>query len=239
MTGKRTGYARILILLLALLLAAHACITTACADDAELEKIIPGKWTCPYESDEEGKTPEGDQAVVTFDKNGKVSLYCSGVNGGKAYTCEGTWSFKLVTGGMDQLTLLFTSTDNPLYAGKEYKLECKYNIYTESWEENDTKHTAFLLEELSHSGTTPFEEIYGYDGAALYRIEGPNMKVVNCSSYVSLRAKRSKSSKRLAKVPLGAKVLAFPETGEEKGFLWCLYQGTYGYILKEYLQPIE
>ena len=65
------------------------------------------------------------------------------------------------------------------------------------------------------------------------------MKVVNCSSYVSLRAKRSKSAKRLAKIPLGAKVIAFPEAGEEKGFLWCLYQGTYGYILKEYLQPVE
>ena len=239
MTGRRTGLARMMILLLALLLAAQACVTAACADDAELEKLIPGEWTCPYEADDEGKTKEGNQVVTTFGKDGKVTLYCSGVNGGKAYTCEGTWAFELVTGDMDRLTLLFTSTDNPLHAGNEYRVECKYYVNMESWEENDGLHTAFSLVELSHSGTTPFEEIYGYAGPALYKVEGPNMKVVNCTSYVSLRAKRSKSAKRLAKVPLGAAVLAFPEAGEEKGFLWCLYQGTYGFILKEYLQPIE
>ena len=84
MTGRRTGLARMMILLLALLLAAQACVTAACADDAELEKLIPGKWTCPYESDDEGNTKEGDQVVTTFGKDGKVTLYCSGVNGGKA-----------------------------------------------------------------------------------------------------------------------------------------------------------
>ena len=86
---------------------------------------------------------------------------------------------------------------------------------------------------------TPFEEMYGYDGAALYSRKEPNMRVVKCSSYVSLRTKRSKSSARLLKVPLGALVLAFPESGEENGFLLCLYHNEYGFILKEYLEPVE
>ena len=58
-----------------------------------------------------------------------------------------------------------------------------------------------------------------------------------CKDYVSLRSKASKSSTRLAKVPLGASVLAYPDE-EQNGFILCVYQDEYGYILAEYLEPI-
>lgn len=105
--------------------------------------------------------------------------------------------------------------------------------------ENDTEHTYLILEETGCSGVSPFTDLYGYPSAALHREQGPNMRVVNCSHYVSLREKRSTASARLAKVPLGAQVLAFPEAGEENGFIQCVYHDEYGYILSEYLRPVE
>ena len=70
---------------------------------------------------------------------------------------------------------------------------------------------------------------------------GPNMRVVNCKKDVSLRATPSRSAKRLAKVPLGAEVLAWTDgggEGEADDFLACEYKGKTGYILREYLEPI-
>ena len=89
------------------------------------------------------------------------------------------------------------------------------------------------------SGVSPFEAYYGDPIPALHRDRGPNMRVVNCKEFVSLRETRSTSAPRLMKVPLGAKVLAFPEYGDAKGFIYCVYQGEEGYILKDYLQLIE
>ena len=130
--------------------------------------------------------------------------------------------------------------DHPERPGNGYSTECAYNVSAESWLENDTEYTAFILEETGNgNGDTPFRELYGYDGAAMYRERKPNMRVVNCSSYVSLREKRSASSGRIAKVPLGAQVLAFPEAGDENGFILCVYHDKYGYILSEYLEKIE
>ena len=70
-----------------------------------------------------------------------------------------------------------------------------------------------------------YEDIYAY-----------NMVVVNCDEWVSLRAEPSKSSERLAKVPLGAVVAdcLYPQDG----FISCSYEGVRGYILEEYLEPI-
>ena len=85
-------------------------------------------------------------------------------------------------------------------------------------------------------------EVYGEDvqgPLALHREHGPNARIVNCRDYVSLRAKRSTGSARLAKVPLGAMVMAFPEFGGENGFTLCEYQGKTGYILTEYLELSE
>lgn len=67
----------------------------------------------------------------------------------------------------------------------------------------------------------------------------PEMYIVNCNEWVSLREYRDTSSRRLAKVPLGAVVRNCYESGL---FTLCEYRGTYGYILSEYLsieQPIS
>ncbi len=233
-----TGRARCIFLLIALVLAMQACITEAVADDAELEEILPGHWTCPSEATEEDPGEAGP-VQLDFGKDGAVSIQCwYGEEYG--WTCEGTWSFELVTGGMDRLTLQLVWVDHPDRPGNGYATECVYNVYAESWTENDTEYTAFLLEETEDgNGDTPFRELYGYDGAAMYREKKPNMRVVNCSNYVSQREERSTSSARIMKVPLGAQVLASPEAGEENGFIRCIYHDKTGYILSEYLEMIE
>ena len=199
--------------------------------DAEFLKVLPGQWAEEY---------EGAGTVLTLEENGKMSLYCYGVDGGFAYTCEGTWSYEPVPNRSSELTLLFTSTDNPSYEGREYSVECEYAAYTESWVENDTLITCLILNPpISCSGVSPFEEVYGEDMAALHREQGPNMRVVKCKEFVSLREARSTSAKRLAKVPLGALVLAFPEYGEENGFIYCVYHDEEGFILAEYLSPAD
>jgi len=60
-----------------------------------------------------------------------------------------------------------------------------------------------------------------------------DMVVINCEEWVSLRATPSKSSERMAKVPLGALV----KNGmiAENGFVMCEYDGMSGFILEEYL----
>ena len=197
--------------------------------DAEFLKELPGKWAEEYES---------AGTVLTLEENGEMSLYCYGVDGSFAYTSKGTWAYEPVPEYTGQLTLRFTSTDNPSKAGSEYLVECAYAAYTESSVENDTLVTYLILNPpTGGSGTSPFEEVYGYDGVTLHREQGPNMRVVNCKQFVSLRETKSKESKRLAKVPLGAMVLAFPEAGQENGFTYCVYHGQEGYILSEYLQP--
>lgn len=230
--------------LLVLLLAAQAFALTAFADDEALLEALPGQWIfSAYTEEQEAgeETPEADLAILTLNRDGSLSLLCRDKEGGYLCTCEGVWSSELVRDGMDRLTLRFTSSDLPAHAGA-YSAECTYNIYSEGWVENDIHHTYLILEEDGSGGTSPYVELYGEDAAwslALHREQAPNMRVVRCSSYVSLRESRSKSSAQLAKVPLGAQVLAFPENGNENGFLWCVYHDTYGYILKEYLQPIE
>ena len=63
-----------------------------------------------------------------------------------------------------------------------------------------------------------------------------NMQVVNCDEWVSLRIDADTSSERLAKVPAGAIVTSCLEAGD---FVYCLYEGTGGYILADYLTPVE
>ncbi len=199
--------------------------------DTELLELLPGQWA---EKNEEAET------VLTLEENGAMSLSLSGLAGGTACAYSGSWSLESQPDAGSRLTLLFTSTDNPVRAGEDYSVICVYEAYTESWVENDTLVICLNLNPpVSCSGISPFEEITGFDGASLFREQGPNRRVVNCRSFVSLREKRAASSRRLAKVPLGALVLAFPEEGEENGFIACVYQGKRGYILSEYLQPAE
>lgn len=245
MAGKAWGNARAaLCFFVILLLAAQACVPAASADDAEMLKTLPGRWIFSADTGEQeadAETQEADLALLALEENGEMSLLCSDKDGAPLCSFEGTWAFEIVSGGMDRLTLRFTSTDDPSKTGSEYPVECVYNVYTESWVEQDTQHTYLLLEEDSGGGIFPFAPVYGEAGehaVALHREQGPNMRVVNCQSYVSLREKRAASSRRLAKVPLGALVLAFPESGEENGFILCVYHDEYGYILTKYLAPV-
>lgn len=240
MAGKRPGKTRIWILLSLLLLATLIFAATALAEDEELLKILPGRWTLTDELQEpEGEPVMADLALLTLEENGNMSLECDGRDGGYAYTCKGTWSFEFVPGGLDRLTLTFTSTDDPTQGGNAYLVECVYEIYAESWTENDTEQTYLILADVACSGLSPFEDVYGYNDPALHREQGPNMRVIKCKDFVSLREKPSTSSKRLLKVPLGAMVLAYPEFGEKDGFILCVYHDEYGYILADYLEPVE
>ena len=199
--------------------------------DAEFLREVPGTWAEEY---------DGVGTVLTLEENGDMTLRCYSVDGAFDYSCDGTWSYQPVPDYGGHLTLLFTSTENPLYDETEYRVECVYDVYTESWVEDDTEFTYLILNpSISCSGVSPFEEVYGEDNVALHREKGPNMRVVKCKEFVSLREERSTSSKRLMKVPLGALVLAYPEYGEENGFIYCVYHDESGYILAEYLQPVE
>lgn len=66
---------------------------------------------------------------------------------------------------------------------------------------------------------------------------GSRMKVANCSDYVSLRSEPSTKSERLAKVYLGEYVEDCSPAGSK--FIGCEYDGLYGYILAEYLVPVD
>jgi hypothetical protein len=237
---KASGSARFVVLFLVLFLLALACAAAASADDPELTRILPGAWTLTDEVQEDGEeTRTADLAVLTLAEDGKLTFACHDKDGKYLWTCEGTWSLEILPDALDRVTLLFTATDNPAHASGAYRAERVYTAYSESWVEDDIFHQYLILEEAGGEGAAPFEELTGYNSAAVHREQGPNMRVVNCSNYVSLRAKRSASSARLAKVPLGSLVLAFPESGEENGFLLCVWQDEYGYIRSEYLEPAE
>ena len=242
MTGNRTGIARILILLLALALALGARLPAA-AEDAALAGIIPGTWTITDEVEADGEDSRtADIGVIAFGEDGTLILAFNGEDGQDVYSCIGTWSFEVVPDDLDRLTLRYDSTDNPRYVGSEYSLEIVYTVYAESWVEDDTEHIYLLIEDFSGEAAdvlSPFDERWGYNSAAVHRERGPNMRVVKCSNYVSLREKPDAASRRLAKVPLGAPVLTFPGTAEQNGFTLCVYQDEYGYILSEYLAPAE
>ncbi len=68
-------------------------------------------------------------------------------------------------------------------------------------------------------------------------INGISMIVVNCANWVSLREKASASSARLAKVPLGTRVDNCVQVSES--FVYCSYNGVYGYIQTQYLSEPE
>ena len=130
MAGKsRTGI-RAAVLLIAALLAAQACVPAAFAEDEELMKELPGQWVLEDDAGEEGEeTRQYEAAVLSLEADGKMSLRFSNPDGEYAYACEGAWTSELVPGGLDRLTLAFTSTDNPLKAGNEYSAECVYENF--------------------------------------------------------------------------------------------------------------
>ena len=234
---------RFVLLTLAALLAALPW-TAATADDPETLKLLPGDWafTGSLEEEEGDEGDTADLALLTLAADGSLSLQCCGRDGALLGTFRGSWSSALVQDGMDRLTLAFTATDHPAHAGEEYGVTCVYDIYTESWVEQDVYHLYLLMELAEKTGLPPFEEIYGEEAAwslALHREQGPNMQVVNCKTFVSLRARPDTGSPRLAEVPLGALVLADLPAGATNGFFRCSWQDQEGYILATYLQPLE
>ena len=229
----------VLLSLFVFLAALLCCAAAASADDAEQLKYLPGTWVASETIQEEGEQPQEMDILLTLGENGEMSLSGTVKATGEQYTYTGTWSSEFVPDAMDRLTLLFTATDNPRYAESGYSAGSVFDFYTESWVENDTWNMFLLLESGTEGSPSPFEDLLGYGNPALRREQSPNMRVVNCKNFVSLRAKPAASSARLAKVPLGALVLALPGAEEQNGFVWCTYRDEYGYILAEYLQPVE
>ena len=199
-------------------------VTLLSVTDMEFLKDLPGTWSEAY---------DGASMEMTFREDGTLTLSGRGAEQ-EAYTRSGTWQYTVVPEYTGELTLRFDTAEN------REALECVYAAYMESWTEGDTEITYLILNPpVRSSGVSPFEEVFGEDGVSVHREKGPNMRVVKCKEYVSLRASRSASSKRLARVPLGAMVLAYPEMGEENGFIYCVYQGKEGYILSEYLESVQ
>ena len=128
-----------------------------------------------------------------------------------------------------------------LVAGTEYHVTSVFLAYPDIWvDKNETRHTYLVLQQPQSDGISPLAETCGEDdNIDLHRIEGPNMKVVKCKKNVTLREKPSKKAKSLLKVPLNAKVFAFTDQGITDGFYRCVYNEEYGYILAEYLAPVE
>ncbi len=214
--------------------------------DLDMLRKLPGEWiyTNYIEEQVAGQvTPTADLAVLTLGEGGWAALDCYDANGEYLSIWDAFWLYRPVPDTGGELTLKFYWTDDPAYGDddmNEFSLECVYAAYMESRIENDTLVTCLILNpEIRCSGVSPFEAYYADPIPTLHKDQGPNMRVVKCKEFVSLRETRSTSAKRLAKVPLGELVLAFPEYEEENGFIYCVYHGEEGYILSEYLQPTE
>ncbi len=86
------------------------------------------------------------------------------------------------------------------------------------------------LKNANYSASTPSSKVQPMDGTV---INGISMTVTNCEEWVSLREKASANGARLAKVPLGTQVEECVQVSDE--FVYCRYNGLYGYIYLQYL----
>ena len=225
MTKKSLPPVSVILLLFMLICALPPCAAEGSTmvpapEDGALLAVLPGRWAW---TDEE----EGTETALDLAVDGTATLRFTDSSGVR--TSIGTWAFEAVPELDDRMTLTFSG----------HPAECVYDAYAERWTENNALVTALILMAPQDNASSPFLDMFDYDGAALYRRQEPNMRVVRCKEFVSLRAERSASSTRLMKVPLGAQVLAFPERGQAGGFVECLYQDEFGYILAEYLAKTE
>ena len=60
-----------------------------------------------------------------------------------------------------------------------------------------------------------------------------SLRVVNCKSWVTLRARPSTTSSTVARIPLGEYVEAYKYNDQ---FYECYYDGMHGYVLRKYLR---
>lgn len=87
-----------------------------------------------------------------------------------------------------------------------------------------------------------FAKVY-YDGQYGYVLDrylkpinkdaGVHRRVVNCTSFISLRSAPSTKSARLAKIPLNQWVISLGNAGN--GMAYVFYDGQYGFVLSKYL----
>ena len=73
-------------------------------------------------------------------------------------------------------------------------------------------------------------------GYALAEEAAHTMRVANCEEWVSLRESPDNHSERLAKVPVNACVDVYRYEGN---YAYCCFEGTYGYIIGDYLEEIR
>ncbi len=92
------------------------------------------------------------------------------------------------------------------------------------------------LKAANYSAKSQDESVVSKNEGKYPAINGP-MTVVNCNEWVSLREKKSSSSARLAKVPLGAQVTNCVQVSDD--FIYCYYNGLWGYIQVDYLYNAE
>ena len=104
--------------------------------------------------------------------------------------------------------------------------ECYYN----------GMHGYVLLDYLSDGYARDYQRYeYGdsleqntdYDNSLGYK------RVVNCDSWVTLRASASTEAATVARIPRGARVEAYKYNGK---FAECYYKGMHGYVLNKYLK---
>ena len=94
--------------------------------------------------------------------------------------------------------------------------------------------SAGYLYRANYSVTSQDESVVSkYSG--LYPAVSGTMQVVNCEEWVSLRERASTSAARLVRVPLGALVDSCLQVSDT--FIYCTYQGVWGYIQAAYLSP--
>ena len=150
------------------------------------------------------------------------------------------------------LTLSATALANPYwsasdYSGTMYIHGCRYSVSLRA--KPSTSSTALMqiprgAEVWCEPYSRQFARVY-YNGTWGYvltdyldvELEGDTWNywwVVNCNEWVSLRAKPNTSASVLARVPLGARVLA-DGGATYNGFRQVEYNGLSGYILASYL----
>lgn len=229
MTRNGTKRTRMMLFLFALILTAQLFAVPARAADLELLHNLPGEWfAAGLEVEREGETPWLADLFLTLEESGDMELVIYNDSGDCVNTFSGTWSSEYYSEEMDRLLLEFDYAEDPFV----------YNIYSEAGVENNVHRTWLILEETEHEEQTPFERYFEFDGMSFCREKGPDMRVVNCDSWVSLREEPSTSARRITKVPLGALVFTY---GQIDDFTYCVYENEdqAGFILTRYLEPIE
>ena len=89
--------------------------------------------------------------------------------------------------------------------------------------------------------------LYAEEIDSVEEAKGCQMEVVNCSEFVTLRSEASEEAEDLAHIPLGEIIWGFkiPAYRQEwyeglysDDYVWCLYQGKYGFVKADYMKNV-